>query len=237
MNEKIYTIPVNEAFEASEADPKCGCPFCTIYRKLEQNELTSILGGAMMESDIRIKTNEAGFCREHFDKLLAAKNRLSLALILESHLDEVQKAVVGSKAADLLKGKGTSAIAAAEKLEKSCYICGKIDFFIGKMFETAVWLWETEREFRARTDRQPYFCLPHYKTFLTVGKNKLPKKVYGDFYDAVSAVEERYMKTLCEDVSWFCKKFDYRYTEEPWYNAKDAVERAAAFLGGKTTDK
>ena len=33
--EKIYTIPVNEAFEASAADPACGCPFCTLYRKLE----------------------------------------------------------------------------------------------------------------------------------------------------------------------------------------------------------
>ena len=28
--EKIYTIPVNEAF-----DKKCGCPFCTIERMLE----------------------------------------------------------------------------------------------------------------------------------------------------------------------------------------------------------
>ncbi|MGN1128719.1 MAG: DUF6062 family protein, partial [Candidatus Flemingiibacterium sp.] len=41
--EKIYTIPVNEAFEASEADPACGCPFCTLYRKLEENELDLIL--------------------------------------------------------------------------------------------------------------------------------------------------------------------------------------------------
>jgi esterase/lipase superfamily enzyme len=31
-------------------------------------------------------------------------------------------------------------------------------------------------------------------------------------------------------VSWFCKKFDYRYDKEPWYNSKDAVERAFKFL-------
>ena len=45
-------------------------------------------------------------------------------------------------------------------------------------------------------------------------------------------VENKYFTTLREDVSWFCKKFDYRYTEEPWGNAKDAPERARAFLSG-----
>ena len=29
------------------------------------------------------------------------------------------------------------------------------------------------------------------------------------------------------------KKFDYRYDEEPWGNAKDAPERAIDFLNGK----
>ena len=41
-----------------------------------------------------------------------------------------------------------------------------------------------------------------------------------------------YFDTLREDVSWFCKKFDYRYNDEPWYNSKDAVERAIKFLSG-----
>ena len=41
---------------------------------------------------------------------------------------------------------------------------------------------------------------------------------------------DSYLETLTEDVSWFCKKFDYRYDEEPWYNSKDAVERAVKFL-------
>ena len=39
-----------------------------------------------------------------------------------------------------------------------------------------------------------------------------------------------YMDKLKEDVSWFCKKFDYRYDKEPWYDSKDAVERAMKFL-------
>ena len=59
MEEKIYTIPVNEAF-----DKKCGCPFCTLFSELEQTELESILGAAMMEPDTRIETNKKGFCKK-----------------------------------------------------------------------------------------------------------------------------------------------------------------------------
>ena len=38
------------------------------------------------------------------------------------------------------------------------------------------------------------------------------------------------LESLKEDVSWFCKKFDYRYDQEPWGDAKDAVERSIDFL-------
>ena len=62
-----FTIPVNEAFEASAADHSCGCPLCALYRKLEEDELELILGASMMEPDIRIKTNEKGFCRTHYE--------------------------------------------------------------------------------------------------------------------------------------------------------------------------
>ena len=44
MEERIYTIPVNEAFESDD-----GCPFCRLYKKLENDELDLILGASMME--------------------------------------------------------------------------------------------------------------------------------------------------------------------------------------------
>ena len=88
--EQIYTIPVNEAFEASAADASCGCPLCTLYRKLEENELELILGASMMEPDVRIQTNREGFCRLHYDMMFVRKNRLGMALTLESHLKELK---------------------------------------------------------------------------------------------------------------------------------------------------
>ena len=67
---------------------------------------------------------------------------------------------------------------------------------------------------------------------LDYASKKMPKRHYQDFYDEAHAVEERYLTELKKDVSWFCKKFDYRYDEEPWYNSKDSVKRAVRFLGG-----
>ncbi len=229
--EKIYTIPVNEAFEASRDDHACGCPFCTLYRKLEENELDLILGASMMEPDVRIKTNELGFCKTHYDMMFVRKNRLGMALMLESHLDKLREETKASPLA-ALKGVGVETSKRLEKLESDCYVCGRIDFSLSKMFETAVLLWEQDPEFRKKLAAQPYICLPHYRMFVEFGRKGLPKKKFGDFYKEVSAVVESYFDELRGDVSWFCKKFDYRYDAEPWYNSKDAVERAIKFLSG-----
>ena len=62
---------------------------------------------------------------------------------------------------------------------------------------------------------------------------KLDKKSFAAFGASLDAVQSAYMSSLTEDVSWFCKKFDYRYENEPWGNAKDSVERAIKFLAGE----
>ena len=65
---------------------------------------------------------------------------------------------------------------------------------------------------------------------LQYGQKRLGKKRVGEFAAQCAKVVEDYMAELEKDVSWFCKKFDYRYDAEPWYNSKDAVERAFKFL-------
>ena len=225
--EQIYTIPVNEAFEASAADKSCGCPFCALYNKLENDELDLILGASMMEPDVRIKTNKKGFCRTHYDMMFVRKNRLGMALTLESHLDELKKEL---RDGGLGGGMGNKPIKRIGELEQSCYICDRIDFNFEHMVETAVLLWSTDENFPAKLKAQPYFCLPHYKKFLQYGQSRLQKKKLQEFAKQVEEIEEKYLEELKDDVSWFCKKFDYRYDEEPWYNSKDSVERSIKFL-------
>ena len=40
------------------------------------------------------------------------------------------------------------------------------------------------------------------------------------------------MDRIQEDISWFIKKFDYRYQNEPWKNSQDAVPRTVNKLRG-----
>ncbi len=230
--ELIYTIPVNEAFDASVESPACGCPLCALRDKLEEDELGLILGGSMMEPDTRMRTNALGFCPTHFDKLFAKKNRLGLGLILESHLDEVKKKLAKGGLSSLLSGPGAAMLKELRALEGSCYLCERISHNFSAMLTTTVLLYEREEAFREKIAKTPYFCLPHLADLLECAQVRLNKKAFAAFTRAVSAPVERYLEALSGDVSWFCKKFDYRYGEEPWYNAKDAVERAIRFLAG-----
>ena len=225
--EQIYTIPVNEAFELCGADHSCGCPFCNIFNMLENDELELILGASMMEPDVRIKTNKEGFCKTHYDMMFVRKNRLGMALTLESHLDEISKEIKSPK---LIAPKMPKAVSRITELENTCYVCRRIEFNFSHMIETAVLLWDSDEEFKKKLDAVPYFCLPHYRRLVEYGQKRLSKKNFSEFLCKCENIVNTYLEELKSDVSWFCKKFDYRYDEEPWYNSKDAVERAMKFL-------
>ena len=228
--EQIYTIPVNEAFDKVTEHPECGCPICVLYRKLQTDELDIILGASMMEPDIRMKTNEQGFCHTHFGMLNAKSKALPLALMMESHLAEVKKKLDGPV---ILGNKRAAAISALGRLENDCYICTRIEKNLSAMISTVVYLYESDPDFPKKFSSAPYFCIPHYRAMLDYAQKKMNKKAFFDFYDAAYRVESEYVETLTGDVSWFCKKFDYRYDEEPWYNSKDSVKRAIKFLSGE----
>lgn len=232
--EQIYTIPVNEAFEAVADGSNCTCPFCLMYNRLEDNELDLILGASMMEPDVRLKTNELGFCPEHLSLMFDRSKRLPLALMLESHLDSIAAELKPSGIAGMFPAKaGESAAKRLERLSKDCYICSRIEYNFTRMIETAALLWQSDAAFHDKVKKAPFFCLPHYGMFLQTAKERLSKKDFVEFYTDISAVENAYFDKLRADVSWFCKKFDYRYENEPWGDAKDAPERAKLFLNGQ----
>ena len=224
--DQIYTIPVKEAFLACREEPLGTCPICALYRKLEENELDRILGAAMMEPDVRIRTNQDGFCDRHFRKMLTRQNRLPLALILESHLAEVEKLLADG----LLGTPGVKPARQAGEMLSRCYICDRIRETLTRMVDTVILLWERDEEFRRLFGEQKRFCLPHFISLTDAGRSRLSKKDYVQFYRTLADTVKTYLQKLQGDVSWFCKKFDYRYDEEPWYDAKDAIERTVAFL-------
>ncbi|MDR2606006.1 MAG: DUF6062 family protein, partial [Oscillospiraceae bacterium] len=134
--ENIYTIPLNEAFSVSD-----GCPFCRIREKLEKETLEYTLGAAMMEPSVRIEMNRLGFCREHFTKLAASKNKLSLALILESRLDS---AIAESGGADISD-------------EHSCFVCNRVNGTLERYIANAAYMHQSVEAFRSLFAGQEFF--------------------------------------------------------------------------------
>ena len=184
----------------------------------------------MMEPDIRQKTNELGFCHSHYSMMQRRRRMLGIGLMLESHLAEVAKKLDGPV---LIGNKARAAVGALGKLESDCYVCSRIDKNLSMMISTAVYLWESDVHFPKKYSNVKYFCLPHYKRMIDYASKKMNKRAFSELYEVAHEIEAAYVKALQGDVSWFCKKFDYRYDEEPWYNSKDSVQRSIKFLCGE----
>ena len=225
MREDITSIPVSEVFE-----PKDGCPICRMRDTLEARVTEYITGAAMMEPDVRQETNRLGFCFDHYQMMLKKRNRLGVALILESHLNELEKQVF---AGPPVLGKSSKKQAqSAGQASGSCFICRQVDWAMERMLATVCRLWENEKDFRRLFEEQPALCLPHFSLLVETAGAKMNKKAAPDFAKAAASLCRKYLTELRGDVSHFCRMFDYRNTgeEADWGNSKDSIERAVWWL-------
>ena len=78
MKEKLYTIPINDAF-AMDSE----CPICAMKTILENNAVEFTMGPSYMEDDIRMETDRMGFCKAHMKMVFDQNNKLGLALVLK----------------------------------------------------------------------------------------------------------------------------------------------------------
>ena len=235
MKETIYTIPVMDAFR----EP-CECAFCHMRHVLEQNGLDFMLGASTsyMEGDIRIKTDEIGFCRRHFNMMHAMPNRLGVALMGQTHLARlrkdlsalIQKTKPGEKAKKPLFGKpasgGESPVSAYIKtLEKTCYICDMMENTFLRYVDTFFKLWPKEAELRGLVADGKGFCLPHFAMMMDAAAQKLSGADYEAFAKLACEVQMANLDRVQADIDWFVQKFDYRFQSEPWRDSKDAPRR------------
>jgi hypothetical protein len=222
MREDICSIPISEVFE-----PKDGCPICRMNRILEGHLVDYITGAAMMEPDVRMETNEEGFCPKHYRQMLTRKNRLSVALTLETHLKNMQEA-------EEFHGKAPNKLQLAwlNKAATGCFVCRKMLWAKERMMKTIFILWQKEPDFRKLYSEQPGFCLEHTEELLRLGQKELGRKLYPQFAAATEEVFRRALDVVQEDVSGYCKMYDYRNAGGDWKNTKNAIERALNLLIG-----
>lgn len=230
--EEIYTIPVIDAFKED-----CECVLCRLYQKLEKDSVDFVLGPSYMESDVRLMTNEHGFCRIHLMQLYAQPNRLGVALMMESHMKHVREALKNkTQRSPKTSGKwrlGGKKQAGDEKLTdytsplvQDCYICRRVDGFFHRYLDTLFYLWKKDPDFREAFKASKGFCLNHFAMLYDLAPKHLNQKQLEDFTQILVALQEENFDRVIGDIEWFITKFDYRFEKEPWKNSKDAIIRS-----------
>ncbi len=140
MKPNITTIPISEIFEETE-----GCPICRMYGMIEAHYVEYITGAAMMAPDVRVQTNKTGFCHRHFSMMVNTGPRLSNALLLQTHIDELRKKVFPKKDSDPADKKMLAAIGSNKS---TCYVCDRIDHDILHLLATVYVQFGSDPDFR-----------------------------------------------------------------------------------------
>jgi hypothetical protein len=225
--------------------------YAFLKKKIEDDTIEYTLGPSMMEPDSREQSNEKGFCKNHYKLLYEKNNRLSLALILDTHILENNKKLFShleNKLSDLNKNMNTSIVKSFTKkfkskpsdtnnitnqliyclstLEDTCVICEKISYTMERYVSVIYHLWQNEKDFRKLLKNKKGFCLYHFKVLLEGIKKHLSAKKQSEFLMDILPMQVDNMKRIQEEVNWFTKKFDYRNNNAPWGNSKDAIPRA-----------
>jgi hypothetical protein len=230
LKEKLYTIPVNEAFAAD-----CECPICLMKKTLEDNAIEFTMGPSYMEDDVRAETDKIGFCTHHVKKLYENQNRLGLALMLKTHMDKTiediekltkQGIKVSSPSLFKKKTEGSSLKAHIDSLENSCYICNKIENTFNRYIVTVFSLYTSDKDFVDKFTNSKGFCTTHYGLLYEEASKYLKGDKLEEFINTLNRLYLDNMKRVRDDLDWFTDKFDYRYVNEPWKNSKDALPRS-----------
>lgn len=242
MKEKIYTIPLMDAFNAKDE-----CPFCFIERNLEQHAIEFILGSAYMEDDVRMETDKTGFCRHHYKMMFDYGNRLGSALILSTHfrklneeLHQQLKSFTPGKSSVLKRLKKTNLESDARKTsigswitakESDCYVCNHFISDYNRYLDTFFEMLRTNPEFEEIVKNSKGFCLHHFGDLIETAEDKLNEKQKAAYYPMLFQLMEENMKRLEEEVTWFTDKCDYRNKDKDWGNSRDSIQRCMQKAG------
>lgn len=228
MKEHIYSIPLTEALEENQ-----GCILCTLEKKLEEQVVEYFLGPSMMEPDSREITNEKGFCKRHMGMLFDKKNRLSLALMLETHVKELEKNLDTQKKSGLFSKESHSKLLSEGIYKKisSCALCDKLDSQMRDAAGNLCYLWDKDEDFRKMFESSEGLCLEHMALAAKMCEKEIAGKKKEEFLAMMTERQKEKLSSLYNDLHEFTLSFDYRNADKELTSAqKESVHTAVKHL-------
>lgn len=218
----IEHIRIYESFEKKEK-----CALCRSIEEFENQILNSISTDLVMDLDFFPKFgDEYTFCDYHMSKMEDMRDKLGMAIMLKKlialEIRKMENSQVENKTSKLFMKKSH---------DKKCFVCEKVNIkAMNSDISITLDLWKNKESFKENFRKQEYFCFKHNRLLINEAKNKFSKKEFQIFKEEITNVQMKYCKELENDLEWFINKFDYRYSDEPWYNSKDSIYRAREIL-------
>ena len=230
MKEKIYTIPINEAL-----DEDCSCPFCFLQKKLENEAIEYTLGPAMMEPDFRTVTNQKGFCKPHIKMLIEKRNALSLALILDTHLNEIGSLIElknNEKSFFKKKNANKPLIPALNNVASECAVCSRVNHTLERYFYTFVFMLKKEKGFLEKSLEKNGFCFVHFSKLTEFAFAELSDKEIEKYFNPIIELQKNKITEYHEYIRKFADSFDYRNAGKKLYIPQNILTKTAELLIG-----
>ncbi len=238
MKETIYTIPINEAFDAGDF-----CPFCNMENKLEEDAIAYTLGPAMMEVDFRTTTNEKGFCKKHIRELGAQSKALPLSLVFDSHLaniNELFNADFSSGGGKLFKKKDNEKFRFASSMQhiaSSCAICSRIENTFSHYIKSFFYMLKKEDGFLEKVLSSDGFCMEHFAKLCTYGTDFLSDGEYKKLFVPIIELQKNRVCIYHSYIKTFSQSFDYRNIGKEMDFPKDILHKTSELLNGEFEPK
>ncbi len=223
-----YHIDTGLIIEKFNVD--CECPLCEIQKIVEEQFLHEFLNDAVMEDNTRIKVGKKGFCARHFDMLFARRNKLSVALQIDTRVNVLKAVLSEEKSA-------RSALKQVKELDqasKTCVLCDYVEDSMVKYYKTIAQMFVRERDFFKTIIKSKGFCLKHYAELLRYSRHA--GFAVKEYVSILGGVQKRNVERLQLELKKFCDKHDYRNALEPLGSAETALPRMREKLYGKKID-
>ena len=163
MKVVLETIPVWDAFKKETE-----CPICLLMEEAEKDGVSYYLSSAIMTPEVRVETNDKGFCPHHFLLLSQGGKPQSLALVMDTYYEKNKETfspyfkAIASSTNPRKAQKGVAGLRkAAEEREKGCLICKRMEDRLERYLFTVASLYSSDKEFKDFFSSSKGLCLHH----------------------------------------------------------------------------
>ena len=235
MKVVLETIPVWDAFKKETE-----CPICLLMEEAEKDGVSYYLSSAIMTPEVRVETNDKGFCPHHFLLLSQGGKPQSLALVMDTYYEKNKETfspyfkAIASSTNPRKAQKGVAGLRkAAEEREKGCLICKRMEDRLERYLFTVASLYSSDKEFKDFFSSSKGLCLHHSLLLGEMADEALKGDELTSFIRDLFSLLEKNLDRVQKDDWWMTQKYKSENKDKPWNGAEDAHKRAVEKLVGK----